>query len=495
MAPSTVIESKSADWEHNPLGGFSEDDFLRVRHGLFLKIQAYKNNQVPQYNLLFLLDCINLEKFRIHSTAAQAHLAYLVSKAEGEVEVWNNWIDTQDGQICVTKHSAHQALSGILANTIKDMQSGHSIDQSPFGDFLEGLYLRGNIMTTGMGVRDEHMRRQFEEQMINSYCPSSMSDIGTSRYWDPILHNRIQVADCRAAILFPDETCSNKRAVFGSCHSMDILLTVHPNNGLFLHKTIEWALAHGYIAIVPNVDLEPIEESFIHFEDKTKRKLKEARTRRLKEWDNAEIKDYKVVVLDNIPSVAEMSQINVGHRLLELKHLHNRKLIFLTSHRPQAHYMWWSFFSSATVAAWRMDLCKSAFDRQLLHRGILMAARYWGTTGPYCEDDILTSFADSIQIERASIHDSLAGASGAELKPNHAALAILCARVVSTEWNEVKEPVACDSDEETSSSSETMDTDTGIYTDTDVRCAGGAPGEYRLRSGSKRTIVNQPAKP
>ncbi|KAK1624590.1 hypothetical protein BDP81DRAFT_453346 [Colletotrichum phormii] len=441
MAPATVIESKSANWEHDPLGGFSEDDFLR---------------------------------FRIHGVAAQAHLEYLVSKAEGEIEAWNNWINTKDGQTCVTIHSAHQALSGILADTIKDMQSGHSIDQSPFGDFLEGLYLRGNITTTGMGIRDKHMRSQFEEQMINSYCPSSKYVIGSYRYWDPILHNWIQVADCRAAILFPDETCSNKRAVFGSCHSMDILLTVHPNNGLFLHKTIEWALAHGFIAIVPNVDLEPIEESFIHFEDETKRKLKDARTRRLKEWDNAEIKDYKVVVLDNTPSVAEMSQmINVGHRLLELKHLHNRKLIFLTSHRPQARYMWWSFFSSATAAAWRLDSCRDTFDRRLLHRGILMAARHWGTSGPYCENGILTSFADSIQTERTSIHDSLAGAFGAALRPNHAALAILSARVVSTEWNEVKEPVACDSDEETSSSSETMDTDTDVYTDTDLYTSTG----------------------
>ncbi|KAK1675811.1 hypothetical protein BDP55DRAFT_744065 [Colletotrichum godetiae] len=449
MAPATVIESKSANWEHDPLGGFSEDDFLRVRHGLFLKVQAYKNNQLPQYNLLFLMDCINLERFRTHSVAAQAHLKYLVSKAEGVVDAWNDWIDTQDGQTCVIKHSAHQALSGILADTIKDMQSGHSIDQSPPSDFLEGLYLRRNITTTGMAVRDEHMRSQFEDQMINSYCPSSIYGIGRSRYWDPILHNWIQVADCRAAILFPNETCSNKTAVFGSCHFMDILLTVHPNNGLFLHKTIEWALAHGYIAIVPNVDLEPIEESYIHFEDETKRKLKEARTRRLKEWDSSEIKDYKVVVFDNKSSVAVMSQmVNVGGCLLELKHLHNQKLIFLTSHRPQARYMWWSFFSSATAASWRLDLCKDSFDRQWLHRGILLAARYWGTTGPYCENGILTSFADSIQAERTSIHDSLAGAFGAALRPNHAALAILSARVVSSEWNEVKESVACDSDEE-----------------------------------------------
>ncbi|KAK1456559.1 hypothetical protein CCUS01_10007 [Colletotrichum cuscutae] len=127
--------------------------------------------------------------------------------------------------------------------------------------------------------------------------------------------------------------------------------------------------------------------------------------------------------------------------------LHNRKLIFLVSHRPKAEYMWWTFFSSATVASWRLDLCQDAVDRYRPNRGILTAVRYCGSTGPYCEDGILTSFAGSVWAEKTSIYDSLAGFSDAELVPNHAALAILAARTVSTELEVLWEAVDNDSDE------------------------------------------------
>ncbi|KAK1493237.1 hypothetical protein CTAM01_09381 [Colletotrichum tamarilloi] len=109
--------------------------------------------------------------------------------------------------------------------------------------------------------------------------------------------------------------------------------------------------------------------------------------------------------------------------------------------------MWWTFFSSATVASWRLDLCQDAVDRYWPNRGILTAVRYRGSTGSYCEDGILTLFAGSVWAERTSIYDSLAGLSDAELVPNHVAQAILAARTVSTELEVLWKAVDKSSDE------------------------------------------------
>ncbi|KXH34211.1 hypothetical protein CNYM01_07562 [Colletotrichum nymphaeae SA-01] len=125
--------------------------------------------------------------------------------------------------------------------------------------------------------------------------------------------------------------------------------------------------------------------------------------------------------------------IDDGRAVLHLDQLHNHKLLLLTCHRPKARYLWSSFFSSATVSSWRSDLDHDAGDRYWPNRGILTAVRYCGSTGPYYEDGILTSFAGSVRVVRTSIYDSLAGSSDAELVLNHAALAILAAWTVNTE--------------------------------------------------------------
>lgn len=304
------------------------------------------------------------------------------------------------------------------------------------------------MTTAGMEVSDEMLGSMFEGQMRNSDCPRDVYGAKSFGSWDPVLHDWVEQPDCRAAPLFPGKYYSNKEAVLGLRCMKDVVLDVHPINGPFLHKSIEWALVHGIIAIVPDVDVYPVDETTITFNDKQETELIEEETQILRDWNADNIKEYKIVVLDRKHAMASTPQtIHDGRSVLHLHQLHNCKLIFLTSHRPKARYLWWTFFSSANIASWRLDSCEGDADRYRLNRGILTAVRYWGSTGPYCENGVLTSFADSVRAEITLIHDSLVGASDADFVLDHAALAILAARIVSTEWEGLREAIDSGSDE------------------------------------------------
>jgi len=75
------------------------------------------------------------------------------------------------------------------------------------------------------------------------------------------------------------------RAIFGLGAKADIF---SPENGLFLDEEI---LDQGLIAIVPDVDLQPKDKDLPHAD------LAE-RNQRLRDWEKASTKEYKVVVLD-----------------------------------------------------------------------------------------------------------------------------------------------------------------------------------------------------
>ncbi|KAK1449062.1 hypothetical protein CMEL01_08377 [Colletotrichum melonis] len=64
---------------------------------------------------------------------------------------------------------------------------------------------RGNVTPTGMEVGDGMLGSMFEHLMRSSYCPRDVYGNENTRCWDPILHDRVELSDCRAALLFPRE--------------------------------------------------------------------------------------------------------------------------------------------------------------------------------------------------------------------------------------------------------------------------------------------------
>ncbi|EXF73759.1 hypothetical protein CFIO01_07387 [Colletotrichum fioriniae PJ7] len=284
----------------------------------------------------------------------------------------------KNGQTFVTKFLAHVALADLPTVVSKELeQPGSSTNRITIGGLLKRFCGRGSVTTAEMEVSDEMLGSMFEGQMRNSDCARDVYGAESFGSWDPVLHDWVEQPDCRAALLFPWKYYSNKEAVFGLRCMKNVVLDVHPINGPFLHKSIEWALVHGIIAIVPDVDVYPVDETTISFNDKQETELIEEGTQILRDWNADKIKEYKIVVLDRKHAMASTPPtIHDGGSVLHLHQLHNCKLIFLTSHRLKTRYLWWTFFSSANIASWRLDSCEGDADRYRLNRGILTTVRY-----------------------------------------------------------------------------------------------------------------------
>ncbi|PTD02202.1 hypothetical protein FCULG_00012189 [Fusarium culmorum] len=88
--------------------------------------------------------------------------------------------------------------------------------------------------------------------MAKAYCP----DPPTPGYlWDPILHvwRSPDSGQIKASHLFPSRQANFMNSIFGRDAREELF---SPCNGLFLHPLIEKALHCGYMAIVPDVELE-----------------------------------------------------------------------------------------------------------------------------------------------------------------------------------------------------------------------------------------------
>ncbi|KAF5243723.1 hypothetical protein FAUST_2718 [Fusarium austroamericanum] len=87
--------------------------------------------------------------------------------------------------------------------------------------------------------------------MAEQYCP----DAPTPGYlWDPILHvwRSPDSGQIKASHLFPSRQANFMNSIFGRDACEDLF---SPCNGLFLYPLIEKALHCGYMAIVPDVEL------------------------------------------------------------------------------------------------------------------------------------------------------------------------------------------------------------------------------------------------
>ena len=107
-----------------------------------------------------------------------------------------------------------------------------------------------------------------------------------------------------------------------------------PLNGLFLHKDIEKSLDYGFIAIIPDTELEP-RNPLQPLDNLAKRQ------QHIKDWESQPVKDYKVAVIDaKRKEVSSRKVLNHGE-MIPLSALHKRKLVFKNDFRPRAR-PWWT---------------------------------------------------------------------------------------------------------------------------------------------------------
>ncbi|QPC71898.1 hypothetical protein HYE68_002650 [Fusarium pseudograminearum] len=241
------------------------------------------------------------------------------------------------------------------------------------------------FVTSRVGLeRDTSLQSNMAAEMKRVYCPDPPEEGMEKHRWDPVLHRWVYSDIIHASHLYPWSQGAFMDDIFGRGSSDDLF---SPCNGLFLHQEIEAALENGYIAIVPDLDLEPADPKF-SLNDK------DDRQDRVKEWEKQNPKNYRVIVVD-------MNHSHVNKKICTkedmggfqtIAELHNRKLVFLTGFRPRARYIWWTFLNTILHVAWRSN----SKDQNIQHEEVRKTTRYWGSRGKYVTKNQLLGFVEEI---------------------------------------------------------------------------------------------------
>ncbi|KAI0390586.1 hypothetical protein F5Y17DRAFT_471549 [Xylariaceae sp. FL0594] len=161
------------------------------------------------------------------------------------------------------------------------------------------------------------------KEMVKVYHSRQDRRENAGDVWDPVLGAWGRDEITNAAHLYPSKSIKFMDIIFGPGSVKDISTA---SNGIFLDKAIEKALEQGYLAIVPDVCLEPADEEHPAAD------LHERR-QNVKDWETRDPKEYKIIVLENSKVL--------------------RRSLFLTDFRPKARYMWWTYLNSIANISFR----------------------------------------------------------------------------------------------------------------------------------------------
>lgn len=219
----------------------------------------------------------------------------------------------------------------------------------------------------GASQRDKTAQTKMRKTMREAYCP----DAGDRALWDPVFVKWESALVMKAVHLYPWKQNQTMDGIFRPWSHKDLF---SPYNGLFLHPDIEDALVKGHIAIVPDVELEPADTKLPQNDQRE-------RNDRLLEWESAEVKNYKLVVLNKSHKEVNRMWFRNGGETTKLLQLDGRKMVFRTDFRPRARYVWWTFMFAILKNAWGQSQQEREKDPE--HIEVSRVARYWGTRKDY----------------------------------------------------------------------------------------------------------------
>jgi len=239
---------------------------------------------------------------------------------------------------------------------------------------------------------DQSMIRTLMKQ---AYCPDPDDD-NKAGIWEPVLGQWVDNEVATAAHLFPWQSADLMDSIFGP-EPRDELFSAA--NGIFLHTKIEQALDRGFLAIVPDIGVDP-KDPLAPWEDK------EERHKALRKWETSQVREYRIAVLDSTPASMKepvfIKMYNLGFD--NLMGLEGRRLVFRNDARPRARYVWWAFLSAITQLSWKGSVKN---PDSLIQKEVLKGTRFWGTHGKYVKKNILLGFVQEIGHDVSSIAESI----------------------------------------------------------------------------------------
>ncbi|KAI4253559.1 MAG: hypothetical protein LQ352_003620 [Teloschistes flavicans] len=181
---------------------------------------------------------------------------------------------------------------------------------------------------------------------------------------------------CNAAHVFPHSGGHLAMdQMFGRPDGREELTSIE--NGIIMSFEDEKRIANGWMVLIPNLSETATEEG-------------------LDRWAKAELKEYKIRVLDRDPK--EMKQLlppgaplhQPSERRRSWWELDGEPVEFRTSHRPRARYLYWQFAVALLRKAYRSK------HREANPIASEFGKRFWGTAGPWIRRKYLLGFVENL---------------------------------------------------------------------------------------------------
>jgi hypothetical protein len=310
-------------------------------------------------------------------------------------------------------------------------------------------------------ARDTSDQSDFKQAVLRAYHPDDWQKF-PGEVWDPVLGCTIDKQASNAAHLYNWRAETSMDTIFGAGSSSELFSW---KNGLILHKVVENALDIGVIAIVPLLrpntrwekikqlrqdmevkelilkDRQKLTEECIKLRDEINQedneKLLEDKNL-VRSWEKTEPKEYMAIVLDW--NNRQLKATYFPHSFIsKLEQLHNWPVQFLTSARPRARYVWWTFLRGITCLNWRSP---KGIDMPIA-KEVRKGVRFWGTRGRYVKENQLRGFVEELGQDIDSILENGLEDDSDKSGPDPEALGVIAAEHLRR-----ANPIEEDSDDE-----------------------------------------------
>ncbi|CEI68060.1 hypothetical protein FVEN_g7671 [Fusarium venenatum] len=289
----------------------------------------------------------------------------------------SEWYESEDGERYQLKYSVWNQISNTIQRQRQRMVDRKGTPREGWVKLFISSKLGMGLATkdTGVGPRDTSDQSNFKQALIDAYIPRRKRPI-RKVLWDPVIGDWFQTL--QGAHLFPYSQGIFMDDIFGKGSQKELFSY---KNGLLLHEDIKKALENGFVAIVPDIDLEPASPR-LPLNDK------EERDQRIRAWQKAKPKEYKFIVLNKKnPAVTEEFPLP-AYGVPNIAALDGKRLQFLTSKRPRARYIWWTYLNAIVRNSWSQKLTEVNLQHQEVQKRTLY--------GSYIKKNQLLGFIEEI---------------------------------------------------------------------------------------------------
>lgn len=278
------------------------------------------------------------------------------------------FLATEEGRMLMLRERSLETDYGMFEKQVKRMESapkGFSIRQSFVGLFIgapTGLGLRNSY-----GPRDDDLQQEFKADLITR-MQSRHEDPDKALQWCPISRMYWPRISMVAAHLFPSRCGKTYMdAIFGVARDESGKSELFKaENGILWSGEVEERFEAGHFVIVPDVVDNPTPDQ-------------------VKDWEEAEVKEYKVRVLDPDVDLMKMKILDTDTRWRDLE---GKRVWFRGNFRPRARYLYFRYCAAMlrrSFAGKYEEVSRSEVKK-----------RFWGTPGRYMRESMLLGFVETL---------------------------------------------------------------------------------------------------